>query len=259
MTDLVGQQLTEALNQHSLNLNTLVPVIDAWDETLTEYAAELLAEIERRKHRIQSLDDRYGRTLQKQVTNSAAFPLPSNNRRAAILAERLSHTKKKREAVAEGISTLECQHGTVQTLLNSMTDYTKTALAEIDCVTDLIRSNARTLIRSTIASQQSQETTPSVAASSDGAARQINSTQKTQAGGDTTSEDGVIHLNVNGLQWPPLAGARGGGNQSYRDPFFGEPLYQQAFGLHQALDDEASSHDQRQGSPGGGHKEHTTI
>ena len=50
----------------------------------------------------------------------------------------------------------------------------------------------------------------------------------------------MIHLNVSGLQWPPLVGARGGGKQAYRDPFFGEPLYQQAFGLHQALDDEAA-------------------
>ena len=156
MTELAGQQLTEALNQHSLNLNILVPVIAAWDETLTEYTAELLAEIERRNQRMQRLDDRYGRTLQKQVNNTAAYPLPSNNRKAAFLAERLSKTKKKREAIAEGISTLECQHGTVQTLLNSMTDSTKTALAEIECVTDLIRSNACTLIRSTIASQQFQ-------------------------------------------------------------------------------------------------------
>jgi hypothetical protein len=30
MTDLVGQQLTEALTQHALNLNTLVPVIEPW-------------------------------------------------------------------------------------------------------------------------------------------------------------------------------------------------------------------------------------
>ena len=112
----------------------------------------------------------------------------------------------------------------MQTLLNSMKDYTTTALAEIDCVTALIRSNARKLIRSTIASQQSQETTPSVAALSDGAARQIDFTQKTQAGeGIQHPVDGVIHLSVNGLQWPPLAGARGGGDQSYRDPFFGSP------------------------------------
>ena len=89
----------------------------------------------------------------------------------------MSTTRKKREAIAEGISTLECQHGTLQTLLNSMADYTTTALAEIEYVTNLIRSNARTMIRSTIASQLSQETNPSVAASSDGAARQINPTQ----------------------------------------------------------------------------------
>jgi hypothetical protein len=89
MTDLVGQQLTEALTLHALNLNTLVPVIETWDEVLSEYAEELVAEIERRKHRIQSLDDRYGRTLQKQITNTAALPLPSTNRRATTLAERL--------------------------------------------------------------------------------------------------------------------------------------------------------------------------
>jgi hypothetical protein len=47
-------------------------------------------------------------------------------------------------------------------------------------------------------------------------------------------------LNVNGMQWPPLAGARGGDAQSYRDPFFGEPLYQQAYGLHQALDNQTN-------------------
>jgi hypothetical protein len=42
------------------------------------------------------------------------------------------------------------------------------------------------------------------------------------------------------MQWPPLAGARGGDAQSYRDPFFGEPLYQQAYGLHQTLDNQTS-------------------
>ena len=130
MTELVGQQLTEALNQHALNLNTLVPVIESWDETLTEYAEELVAEIERRKHRIQSLDDRYGRTLQKQTTNSAALPLPSTNRRATILVERLSRTKQKREAIQEGMEALQEQHGEVQILLNSMIDYTNTVLAE---------------------------------------------------------------------------------------------------------------------------------
>jgi hypothetical protein len=31
-----------------------------------------------------------------------------------------------------------------------------------------------------------------------------------------------------------------GDAQSYRDPFFGEPLYQQAYGLHQALDNQTS-------------------
>ena len=240
MTDLVGQQLTEALNQHALNLNTLVPVIETWDETLTDYAEELVAEIERRKHRIQSLVDRYGRTLQKQTTNSAALPLPSTTRRATMLVERLNRTNQKREAVAAGMRVLEDQHGAVQTLLNSMTDYTATAIAEIDTVTELIRNNARKLIRSTIANQQSQEeTTPSVAASSDGAARHIDFTQKPQAGKGTHHQDeGVIHLNVNGMQWPPLAGARGGDAQSYRDPFFSEPLYQQAFGLHQELDNQ---------------------
>jgi hypothetical protein len=44
-----GQQLTEALNQHGLNLNTLVPVIETWDETQTEYDEALTAEIERRE------------------------------------------------------------------------------------------------------------------------------------------------------------------------------------------------------------------
>ena len=201
MTELVGQQLTEALNQHSLNLNILVPVIAAWDETLTEYTAKLLNEIERRKQHMQHLDDRYSRTLQKQVNNTAAVPLPSNNRRAALLAERLSTTRKKREAIAEGISTLECQHGTLQTLLNSMADYTTTALAEIECVTNLIRSNARTMIRSTIASQLSQETNPSVAASSDGAARQINPTQSPRRG-DTTGRRRVDTLEC---QWLAMA------------------------------------------------------
>ena len=38
------------------------------------------------------------------------------------------------------------------------------------------------------------------------------------------------------MHWPPLAGARGEIEQSYRDPFFSEPLYQQAYGLHQVLD-----------------------
>ena len=117
---------------------------------------------------------------------------------------------------------------------------TATVLAEIDTVTELMRNNARKLIRSTIANQQSQEeTTPSVAASSDGAARHIDFTQKPQAGKGTHHQDeGVIHLNVNGMQWPPHAGARGGDVQSYRDPFFSEPLYQQAFGLHQELDNQ---------------------
>jgi hypothetical protein len=98
---------------------------------------------------------------------------------------------------------LEDQHGVVQTLLNSMADYTATGIAEIYTVTELIRNNARKLIRSTIANQQSQEEpTPSVAASSDRAARHIDFTQKPQA------DEGVIHLNVNGIQWPPLAGGK---------------------------------------------------
>jgi hypothetical protein len=241
--ELAGQQLTEALNQHALNLNTLVPVIEAWDATLTVYAEALIVKIDRRKNRIQSLDDLYGRTLQKQSTNSAALPLPNITRRATILVERLSRTKQKRETVAAGMNVLEDQHGAVQTLLTSMADYTTIALAEIDTVTELMRNNARKMIRSTIANQQSQEEiTPSVsAASPDGAARQIDFTQETQAGKGTHHQgEGVIHLNVNGMQWPPLAGARGGGAQSYRDPFFGEPLYQQAFGLHQALDNQTS-------------------
>jgi hypothetical protein len=42
-SELVGQKLTEALNQHALNLNTLVPVIESWDETITDYAEALVA------------------------------------------------------------------------------------------------------------------------------------------------------------------------------------------------------------------------
>jgi hypothetical protein len=53
-TETTGQQLTEALNQHALNLNTLVPVIEAWDTTLTVYDEALSAEIEHRRLRIQS-------------------------------------------------------------------------------------------------------------------------------------------------------------------------------------------------------------
>jgi hypothetical protein len=74
--ELAGQQLTEALNQHALNLNTLVPLIEAWDTTLTVYDGALTAEIERRRLRIQGLDDLCGRILQKQHANSTAIPLP---------------------------------------------------------------------------------------------------------------------------------------------------------------------------------------
>jgi hypothetical protein len=184
---LAGQQLTEALNQHALNLNTLVPVIEAWNATLTVYAEALTVEIDRRRHRIQRPDDLHGRTLQKQLTNSAAIPLPNITRRATILVERLSRTQQKRETVAAGMISLEEQHGSVQTLLNSMADYTTTVLAEIDTVTELMRNNARKLIRSTIANQQSQEETPpsASAASPDGAARQIDFTQEAQAGKGT--------------------------------------------------------------------------
>jgi uncharacterized protein Yka (UPF0111/DUF47 family) len=150
-SELVGQKLTEALNQHALNLNTLVPVIESWDETLTDYAEALVAEIDRLKHRIQDLDDRHGRILQKQTTSSAAIPLPRTVRRATMLMKQLNRTNLKREAVAEGMRVLEDQHGAVQTLLNSMAGYTATAKAEIDTVTELIRDNAREMIRSTIA------------------------------------------------------------------------------------------------------------
>jgi hypothetical protein len=74
MNELTGPQLTEALNQHGLNLNTLVPVIEAWDTTLTGYDEALTAEIERRRFRLQELDDLRGRILQKQHINSATHP-----------------------------------------------------------------------------------------------------------------------------------------------------------------------------------------
>jgi hypothetical protein len=104
----------------------------------------------------------------------------------------------------------------------------------------MMRNNAREMIRSVLANQQTQEETqPSTApaATPDGVARQIDFTQAVQANNGTHQQSGtVVHLNVNGMHWPPLAGARGGNAQSYRDPFFSEPLYQQAYGLHQVLD-----------------------
>ena len=84
--ELESQQLTEALNQHALNLNTLVPVIEAWDTTLTVYDEALTAEIERRRLRIQGLDDLCSRILQKQQANSTAIPLPQVTRRTTNLA-----------------------------------------------------------------------------------------------------------------------------------------------------------------------------
>jgi hypothetical protein len=58
-----------------------------------------------------------------------------------MLVKRLNRTNLKWEAVAAGMRVLEDQHGAVQTLLNSMTGYTATAIAEIDTVTELIRNN----------------------------------------------------------------------------------------------------------------------
>jgi hypothetical protein len=107
----------------------LVPVIEAWDTTLTEYDEALTVEIERRRLRLQGLDDLRDRISQKQHVNSAAIPLAWTIRRTTNLAKRMSRRTQRREAISEGMDALQEQHGAVQILLNSMIDYTNTALA----------------------------------------------------------------------------------------------------------------------------------
>jgi hypothetical protein len=83
-----GQQLTDRQTQHGLDLDTLVPVIEAWDTTLSDYDRALSKEIERRETRFLKLEDAYLRTLGKQQTNAQAIQLPTFTRRVASLAKR---------------------------------------------------------------------------------------------------------------------------------------------------------------------------
>ena len=66
-------------------------------------------------------------------------------------------------------------------------------------------------------------------------------TQPRQDGNQQTVKGEPILLNVDGRHWPQLAGARGAGRQqNFLDPNFDEPLYQQAYGLHQVMDKKRS-------------------
>jgi hypothetical protein len=135
--------------------------------------------------------------------------------------------------------TLQQQQDAVRALLNSMGEYTKNAEEEIRNVTELVRANARAMIRSTLAGQQHiSQPTAVEPDSTEEVARQIEFTHTASAEGVSRNPgaQGVIHLNANGMHWPKLTGARGASMEKFRDPFFHEPLYQQAYGLRQGLD-----------------------
>jgi hypothetical protein len=109
--------MTDLLTQHGLNLNTLVPVIEAWDETLTEYDVALTAKMELRGNRLQRLCDIRDRILRKQHANSKAIPMPRNIHRTSNLAERMARNVHRQEKINEGINTLQEQQDAVRSLL----------------------------------------------------------------------------------------------------------------------------------------------
>jgi predicted nucleic acid-binding Zn-ribbon protein len=158
------QKLTDHLTQHGVDLDALVPVIEAWDTTLSGYDRSLTKEIDRRETRLQKLEDAHLRILEKQHTNAQAIQLPMFTRRAASLAKRLERSDARKRKLRAGTDTLQEQHDAVRLLLNSMKEYTSKAEAEVTIVRGLIRDNARDMIRSTLATRQEQapQSTPRV-------------------------------------------------------------------------------------------------
>jgi hypothetical protein len=167
--ELTGQQLTDRLTQHGLDLDTLVPVIEAWDATLSDYDKALSTEIERRRARILKLEDARPLILAKQQTNAQAIQLPTFTCRATSLTKRLASNTAKTKKLREGTDTLKEQQDAVRFHINSMTDYTWKAEAEVSIVRGLIRANARDMIRSALATRQEQapQSTPTAAAAAE--------------------------------------------------------------------------------------------
>jgi hypothetical protein len=230
-------QLTDLLPQFGLNPNTLVPVIEAWDGTLTEYDAAPTTEFELRGNRLQKLSDMQDRIRRKQHSHSSTLPLPQNVHRTKSLAKRMDRIKQRSEKLQEGINTLQQQQDAVRALLDSMGNIPKKQKNKSESL-ESWRSNARAMIRSTLADQQRiTHLTAVEPAATEEVASQIDFTHTASAeevARNPSAQEEVIHLNTNGMHWPKLAGARGAAStQKFRDHFFHEPVYQKAYGFHQ--------------------------
>jgi hypothetical protein len=163
-----GQQLTDRLTQHSLDLDTLVPVIKAWDTTLSAYDIALSTELEHRESRTRRLEDVNTHTQAKQQRNAQEIQIPTITRRALTLAKRVTRSTAKLEQLREGTEMLLEQQEAVRVHLNSIQDYTSKAEEEVTIVRGSIRENAREMIRG-LGTQQEQVTqsAPAVAAAAE--------------------------------------------------------------------------------------------
>jgi hypothetical protein len=196
----------DRLVQHGLDIDTLVPVIEAWNTTLSSYDSALSNEIDRREARILKMEDAHARTLAKQRTNAQAIQLPTFTRSA----KRLERITAKKEKLREGTDTLQEQQDAGRFLINSMTDYTSKAEAEVAIVRGLIRANAHDMIRSALATRQEQapQSTPTAAAAAEEpVARNLafgKHPQHRQEGEQQQHKEDTVHLHVDGRQWPHL-------------------------------------------------------
>jgi hypothetical protein len=90
-----GQQLTDRLTQHNLDLDTLVPVIEDWDTTLSAYDSALSTELDRREGRTWRLEEAHTRTQAKLQRNTQDIQLPTSIRRGITLTKRVARLTAK--------------------------------------------------------------------------------------------------------------------------------------------------------------------
>ena len=223
-----GNNSRTALTQHSIDLDTQVPVIEAWDTTLSVYDSALSTELVHREARTRRLEDACTRTRAKQQRNAQEIQIPTVTRRGLTLAKRVARSTAKIEQLREGTGMLQEQQEAVRAYLNSIPEYTSKVEEEVMIVRDLIRENAREMIQALGTQEQVPQSAPAVAAAAEEpVARHLafGNQPPRQDGTQQTVKDETVHLNVDGRHWPQLAGARGAGRQrNYRDPHFDEPL-----------------------------------
>ena len=109
-----GQQLTDRLTQHNLDLDTLVPVIEDWDTTLSAYDSALSTELDHREGRTRRLEDVRTRTQAKLQRNAQEIQLPTPIRRGITLTKRVARLTAKLEQLREGTEMLQEQQEAVR-------------------------------------------------------------------------------------------------------------------------------------------------